>query len=139
MKAKLLTLLKQKKELISYLFFGVLTTLVNFVLYYGLLFLGMHYIAAQTLAFVGAVLFAYVTNRKWVFESRVSGFWPVLGELGSFTLSRVFSFLVETGLLVLLVDVLLLPEDIAKLPVALLTVLLNYVTGKLLVFRKKDR
>ncbi len=135
---KLTDFLKRKKEMVSYLFFGVLTTLVNFVLYYGLLALGMHYIAAQTIAFAGAVLFAYVTNKIWVFESRVSGFVPVLLELGSFTLSRLFSFLIETALLFLLVDVCHLSEGISKIPVAVVTVVLNYVTGKLLVFKKKD-
>lgn len=135
---KLLSFLKQKKELVSYLFFGVLTTLVNFVLFYGLLFLGIHYLVSQTVSWVGAVLFAYVTNKIWVFDSRVSGFLPVLSEFCSFTLSRLFSFLVETGLLILLVDLCRLPEGLSKIPVAVVTVVLNYVTGKLLVFRKKN-
>jgi len=119
------------------LFFGVVTTVVNFILYYALLFLGMHYLWAQVIAWIGAVLVAYITNKLWVFESRVNGFLPILKEMLVFIASRLFSFGVETLLLYLMVDVASVSEGIAKIPVAVLTVILNYVTGKLLVFRKK--
>lgn len=137
MTAKLKTLFKKHREAISYLFFGVVTTAVNFVLYYALLYLGMHYLWAQVIAWVGAVLVAYITNKLWVFESRVTGILPILREFSSFILSRLFSFGVETLLLFLMVDVAAISEGIAKIPVAVLTVILNYVTGKLMVFRKK--
>ena len=102
-----------------------------------LLVLGMHYLAAQVLAWIGAVVAAYVTNRRWVFESSARTLGEVAGEFVSFVLSRLFSGAVETALLWLLVDVLTLSEGIAKIPVAVLTVVLNYITGKLLVFRKR--
>lgn len=137
MTAKLKTLFKKHREAISYLFFGVVTTAVNFVLYYALLYLGMHYLWAQVIAWVGAVLVAYITNKLWVFESRVTGILPILREMAAFVLSRLFSFGVETLLLFLMVDVAAISEGIAKIPVAVLTVILNYVTGKLMVFRKK--
>ena len=137
MPAKLTAFLKKHKEAIRYLFFGVVTTVVNFVLYYALLFLGMHYLWAQALSWIGAVLVAYVTNKLWVFESRVTGVLPILREMVSFVLSRIFSFGVETLLLILMVDVANIREGIAKIPVAVITVVLNYVTGKLMVFRKK--
>ena len=65
------------------------------------------------------------------------GFAAVLGEFVSFVASRVVSGVVETALLWLLVDIITVPESIAKIPVAVLTVVLNYITGKLIVFRKK--
>ena len=130
-------LYKRHRETVNYLIFGVLTTVVNFVIYYALLGLGMHYIAAQVIAWIGAVAAAYVTNRRWVFGSRAAGAAAILREFASFVASRVFSGVVETALLWLLVDILTLPESIAKLPVAVLTVVLNYVTGKLIVFRRK--
>ncbi len=133
----ILSLLKKHRETVSYLFFGVVTTVVNFILYYALLFLGMHYLWAQVIAWIGAVLVAYITNKLWVFESHVSGLLPVLKEMLVFIASRLFSFGVETLLLYLMVDVASVSEGIAKIPVAVLTVILNYVTGKLLVFRKK--
>ncbi len=131
-------LFKKYREAIAYLFFGVLTTVVSFALYYALLWLGLHYLWAQTISWVGAVLFAYVTNKRYVFESRAHGFFPVLFEFCSFVLSRLFSFGVETLLLWLMVDIATVSETVAKIPVAVLTVILNYVTGKLLVFRKKS-
>ena len=133
----LLALYRRHREGIHYLFFGVVTTVVNFVIYYALLACGMHYIAAQILAWIGAVAAAYVTNRLWVFESRASGARAILAEITAFVASRLFSGAVETALLWLLVDVITLSENIAKFPVAVLTVVLNYVTGKLLVFRKR--
>lgn len=133
----LLSLIKKHRETVSYLIFGVLTTLVNFVLYYALLYFSVHYLWAQVIAWVGAVLFAYITNKRFVFESRVSGFFPILCEASSFVLSRLFSGAIETLLLYLMVDLLTISDTIAKIPVAVLTVILNYVTGKLLVFRKK--
>ena len=134
---KLLTLYRRHKEGIHYLFFGVVTTVVNFVIYYVLLACGMHYIAAQIVAWIGAVIAAYVTNRLWVFESRASGAARIAAEFAAFVASRLFSGAVETGLLWLLVDVCSVSENIAKVPVAVLTVVLNYITGKLLVFRKR--
>ena len=134
---KLTALLKKYKEAISYLFFGVVTTAVSFVLYYALLYLGVHYLWAQAISWIGAVLVAYITNKLWVFESRVTGFLPILRELCSFVLSRLFSFGVETLLLYLMVDVASIGEGIAKIPVAVITVVLNYITGKLMVFKKK--
>ena len=134
---KLKDLFKKYREAIAYLFFGVLTTAVSFALYYAFLWLGMHYLWAQSLSWIGAVLFAYVTNKIWVFESPARALVPVLKEFFSFVLSRLLSFGVETLLLYLMVDVASVSETIAKIPVAVLTVILNYVTGKLLVFRKK--
>lgn len=133
---KLRAIYEKYEEAIRYLFFGVVTTVVNFVIYYALIWAGVYYLAAQGIAWAGAVLAAYATNRKWVFESRAHSIPAILAELASFVASRLFSGAVETALLWLLVDVATCPESIAKFPVAILTVILNYITGKLLVFRK---
>jgi len=133
---KVKALLAKHRETVSYLFFGVLTTAVSFALYYLCLACGMHYLWAQALSWIGAVLFAYVTNRRWVFESRVTGLLPIVKELSAFVLSRLFSFGVETLLLWLMVDIAGISESIAKIPVAVVTVVLNYILGKMLVFRK---
>ncbi len=129
-------LFQKYRETVMYLIFGVATTVVSFALYYAFLWLGMHYLWSQTLSWIGAVIFAYITNKIWVFESDVRGFLPLVREFCSFVLSRLFSFGVETLLLWLMVDVASISEGIAKIPVAVLTVILNYITGKLLVFRK---
>lgn len=134
---KILALYKKHRETINYLFFGVVTTVVNFIIYYLLVFAGTHYIAAQVIAWIGAVIVAYVTNKIWVFENDARGFSAILKQFCSFTASRLFSFGVETLILFLMVDVAGISDRIAKIPVAVLTVILNYVTGKLIVFRRK--
>ncbi len=126
------------RETVMYLIFGVATTVVSFALYYVFRFIGMPYLWAQTLSWIGAVIFAYITNKIWVFESNVRGFAPLFMEFVSFVASRLFSFGVETLLLWLMVDFAHVPDKIAKIPVAVITVILNYVTGKLLVFTKKN-
>lgn len=137
MMENILRLYRKYRETVHYLFFGVVTTAVNFVIYYLLVFGGMYYIAAQVIAWIGSVIVAYITNKLWVFEDHAHGFSAVAKQFCSFTASRLFSFGVETLLLWLMVDVGSISERIAKLPVAVLTVILNYVTGKLLVFRRK--
>ena len=136
------------KELINYVIFGGATTVVNMVLYYILMlipffstdisleFFGsaykIGYLIANAIAFVGAVIFSYVMNRHFVFGNRVSGAKAVARQFFSFFTTRLLSFIIEEVLLFVLV------EYIAKWPVAVLVVIINYAFGKLLVFRKRD-
>ena len=111
------------KEIVMYLIFGVLTTLVDFAVYFPLAnILNVHYLLSNLFAWIAAVIFAFVTNKLWVFESNARTLPEILREFTSFVLSRLFSGAVETALLWLLVDVLILSENIAKIPVAVLTV-----------------
>lgn len=136
-KDKLILLYKKYKELIHYIFFGGLTTVVNFIIYYGLIYaFDVHYIAAQVVAWIGAVIFAYITNKLFVYESKSREKQMLFIELLSFFAVRLFSFGVETLLLWLEVDIMGISESIAKIPAAVVTVILNYITGKF-VFRKK--
>lgn len=145
-------LFEKYKELITYVVFGVLTTLVNFVCFW--LFnkiLGEKlYLLSNIIAWVISVIFAYVTNKLWVFESKS---WKpsVIGrEIPEFVGARVFSLLIEEGGLWLFVDVLnfdkfgftLLGFDvtgklIAKVVLAVIVVILNYIFSKLVIFKKK--
>lgn len=125
------------RELIMYIIFGGLTTVVSFVSYYGFLWMGMHYIAAQVLSWVLAVVFAFVVNKIFVFEDRDNSPAALFRQIWQFVSVRIASGVLETALLWLLVDVLGLGEGIAKIPVAVLTVVINYIASKLLVFRKK--
>lgn len=85
-----------EKELFFYVVFGVLTTVVNVVVY--VLFanyLGINYLVSNVIAWFLSVLFAYITNRKWVFESKSSN---IIKECGLFFGGRLFSGIVDTGL-----------------------------------------
>ena len=81
------------KELIRYIFVGGMTTLVNYSVYYVLLKLNAHWLIANSVSWLGAVLFAYYTNKKYVFKSSNES----KKEFVSFVLLRLVTLLVETG------------------------------------------
>lgn len=124
------------KETISYLIFGVLTTLVDLMIYQLFLWLGIHYLVAQGIAWVGAVAFAFVTNKLFVFESKDTSRAVVLRELISFVGARVVSGVISTLILALLVEAFSFSEMLAKLFTQVFVVITNYVFSKLFIFRK---
>lgn len=135
---KLISLLKKYEEVISYLFFGGLTTLVNYIVYlpcYNLLHLSGA--LSNAIAWVAAVAFAYVTNKPFVFKSHDWSVKTVIPELTKFVSCRVGSGLLETAIIFALVDWLGLNGNVIKLATSILVVILNYIASKLLVFRKK--
>ena len=139
MKEKLKALFHKYYELITYVFFGGITTVVDFAIYYVMLlaFGEGVYLLASVVAWAGAVLVAYVTNKTLVFRDKTSGAKEIFWQSVRFVLSRVFSLGVQTALMWLFVDVIEMSEWLVKLPVAVVIVLLNYVTSKLAVFTKK--
>ena len=120
------------KELFLYVVFGTLTTLVNLVVYFILEHLGVNYIISNIIAWFLSVLFAYVTNRIWVFESKSPN---ILKEMVLFFGGRIFSGAVDTGLMYLFIDVLMISDLISKIVVQVIVIILNYVFSKLIVFK----
>ena len=120
------------KELFLYVVFGTLTTIVNLIVYFVLEFIGVNYIISNILAWFLSVLFAYVTNRIWVFESKSPN---ILKEMSVFFGGRIFSGAVDTALLYLFIDILCLGNTFSKIVVEIIITILNYVFSKLLVFR----
>ena len=133
---KLIDMLKKRREVVMYLIFGVLTTLVNFVGYWILSTLGLSTGWANGIALVASILFAYVTNRIWVFESRTTGR-AALKEFASFIACRAGTGLLDQALMILGVDVLGLWDMGMKAFVCALVIALNYVFSKLIIFAKK--
>lgn len=130
-------LLKKYKEPIAYLFWGGATTLVNYVLYFLCTkVLHIHYITSNVLAWAGAVVFAFVVNKLFVFDSKSWKYAVVLPEFLKFTGARVLSGFLETALMWLFVELCRFPDGIVKIGVSILTVLLNYVFSKLFIFRR---
>lgn len=128
------------KELILYVFFGGLTTLVNWGSY-GLLADVVHvpYLWATAAAQILSILFAYVTNRIWVFESKVRGARGVLLEVAKFFGCRGASFFLDLGCMYVGVDLLHIDDMLMKLLSNVIVVIVNYVLSKLFVFRKASR
>lgn len=124
--------MKLEKELLMYIIFGVLTTLVNFVVYYiSAQLLGINYLISNIIAWFLSVLFAYVTNRQWVFESKSP---DILNECILFFSGRIFSGAVDTGLMWLFIDILTISDMASKIIIQVIVVILNYVFSKWIVF-----
>ncbi len=122
---------------ILYLVFGVVTTVVNVVVYHvSYELLAVPNIPATILAWVISVAVAYLTNKLWVFQSKSFApevLWP---ELGKFVTARGATGLLDLGIMALCVDVLGWPGTPVKLGSNVLVVILNYVFSKLLIFKK---
>ena len=124
-------------DILSYLFFGGLTTLVNFLVYYPCYnWLEMSATVSNVIAWALAVAFAYLTNKPFVFQSH-DWSWKCVGpELTKFVGCRIGSGLLETAAIFLTVDLLHWNGNVMKLVLAVVVVILNYIGSKLLVFKK---
>ena len=133
-------LLAKYRELILYVLFGGLTTLVNWGLYWVLAKpLGVPYLWATALSQVAAILFAYVTNRTWVFESKARGAGEIFLEMVRFFGARGVSFLLDLLCMYVGVGLLHIPDTWMKLFANILVIIANYVFSKLFVFRPSRR
>lgn len=127
------------KEIINYLIFGVLTTIVSFVVY--IIFakgLKFDEIISNIISWIISVLFAYITNKIFVFESKNTSKKETLKELSKFYMARIVSgILGDIGLFVLMVKVFEINDIFSKLFTQIIVIILNYIFSKWLVFRKK--
>ncbi len=131
-------LMGKYRELIVYVIFGVLTTLVNWIFYWLLADLfNMQYMAAAFIAQVVSILFAYVTNRRWVFESKVRGARGVALEMAKFFAARGVSLLLDMLCMYIGVDMLKINDKAVKVVSSVVVVIANYVFSKLFVFRSR--
>lgn len=125
-------IMRFEKEFTLYVVFGVLTTIVNILVYLFFTKLcGVNYIISNVIAWVLSVLFAYITNRIWVFERKNTN---IIKEVLTFFAGRMFSGALDTGLMYLFVDVLMTGDVFAKLVVQVVVVIVNYLFSKLIVF-----
>ena len=134
---KIKSLIQKYWDVITYLIFGVLTTVVNYLVYlpvYNLL--GLSAAVSNAIAWVVAGAFAYLTNKPFVFKSHDWSAKTVIPELTKFVSCRVASGLMETLILLITVDILHWNGNIWKLVTSVLVVILNYFGSKLLVFKK---
>ena len=127
-------------DIISYLFFGGLTTVVNYLVYLSCLnHLHLSATVSNMIAWVVAVFFAYLTNKPFVFKSHDWTAKTVVPELGKFLGCRIGSGIIETLIIFLTVDVLGWNGNIMKVITNILVVILNYIGSKLLVFKKQKK
>lgn len=138
---KIFALLKKYREILLYLIFGVLTTVVNYIalwLFYDLLGIRvLDALGANTLAWVVSVAFAFVTNKGLVFESRDTSPKTLIREILSFVAARLVSLGAESAVIYIGVNLLGCNLWLMKLLASVIVVISNYVFSKLVIFRKK--
>ena len=125
-------------DIISYLFFGGLTTVVNYLVYLPLLnWFHLSAAVSNVAAWVVSVIFAYLTNKPFVFKSHDWSLRTVIPEFGKFTGCRIGSGLLETGIIFVTVDFLRWDGNVMKLLGSVFVIIWNYLGSKLFVFRGK--
>lgn len=135
------------RETVSYLFFGVLTTAVNFLVFHlcdkvlaqDVLFKDKNYLLSNVVAWTAAVLFAFFTNKLFVFKSRGVGIKKLAFEFSAFIGARLFSLGVDEASMFLLVSVLAVDKLLSKLTVQVLIVIINYFFSKFFIFSNKRK
>ncbi|MDR3239882.1 MAG: GtrA family protein [Clostridiales bacterium] len=118
------------REFITYVICGVLTTIIGIGVFYVCVGLGMGTIASNTISSALAVLFAFVVNKHFVFLSKDWRFRVAAKELAQFSGGRFLTYLVETGLLYLLIDILHFSGGACKIFTQVVVVVLNYIISK---------
>lgn len=130
-------LFSRHREGLLYLFFGVLTTAVSWGVFYLFSYpLSMNELLANLISWVAAVLFAFFTNRKWVFRTHGGG---VIREMALFFGARLSTLVFEEILIFVFVTTLSQDAMAVKILGNIAVLILNYILSKLIVFRKKDK
>lgn len=124
------------KEILLYIFFGGLTTLINIAIYtYLSIVWSMDILFANAISWFFSVLFAFITNKIWVFNAATENLFFFLKQMATFYLGRVFSLLVEEGLLFIFIAKLSFNAIIIKIFTQIVVIILNYIISKRMVFK----
>ena len=132
-------MLKKNKEIINYIIFGLLTTIVNILTYYILTSTilnpnnSIELQIANVISWITCVTFAYFTNKKYVFESQEKN---IKKEITKFYIARLLTLFIDMLLMYILVTKLHLNDKIIKIIVQIIIIITNYILSKLLVFKK---
>jgi len=130
------------KEIINYLIFGILSTIINLLTYYILILTILNpnnpfeLQISNVIAWITSVTFAYITNKKYVFNSNETN---IKNEIIKFFSSRLTTLFIDMGLMLIFVTILKLNDKIIKLIIAIIIIILNYILSKLFVFKKRNK
>lgn len=126
------------KEILYYIIFGILTTLVDMIMFYiSNEVFSINYIISTIIAWILAVLFAYFTNRKWVFKSNSTNRYDILKEFVLFIIARVTSLILTIIWMIITVELLKINEFISKLLANFFVIIINYIFSSLYIFKNK--
>lgn len=124
-----------KKETFLYLFFGGLTTLINIIIYKSLVFLNIDYIIANIIAWVISVIFAFITNKYYVFNKKNTN---LIKEFIKFISSRLGTGLLDLFFMFLTVSIFNFDDFIMKILSNIIVIILNYLLSKFIVFKNNS-
>ena len=127
------------KEGLLYLFFGGCTTLINIISFIIFRQFKLSVDVSNVIAWLIAVIFAFITNKLFVFDSRNTDRKTVMKETISFLIARVISLGIDTGLLHLMIDFMKIHEVIAKVISNIVVIFVNYIFSKLFIFKKEKK
>lgn len=130
-------LFEKYKQTILYLIFGVLSTIVNIVTYVVCTRnLNIEFLISNWIAWIAAVLFAYITNKFFVFESKKTNIKFLIKEFSSFVSCRILSGIIEMILMYVMISLMSLNDFIVKIITNVVVVILNFIFSKLIIFKK---
>ncbi|WP_147534144.1 GtrA family protein [Bacillus marasmi] len=128
--------LAKKNDVISYVFFGVLTTLINIISYAILVRFNLDYKVATTIAWIISVIFAFITNKLYVFRSKQMNFIIVMKEMMTFTFFRLLSYFLDIVTMIIAIEYFKLDDLFSKIFANILVIVFNYFASKYFVFKK---
>ena len=133
-----ISIYKKHREVLNYLVFGGLTTVINIIVF-ALCFrvLSFSTVLSNCVAWILAVIFAFVTNKLWVFESKSREMRIIIRETASFFAARLLTLVLDIGIIYLFVDILEFHYLLIKILSNVVVIILNYIFSKLFIFIKK--
>lgn len=137
-----MNILKNNKEIVFYLIFGILTTIVSLAVYYALIYtildanVAVELQLANIISWVISVAFAYITNHLFVFNNEEN---LNMKNCLKFYMSRLFTLVIDMILMYLLVSICAFNDKVIKLFVQIVVILLNYILSKFIIFKKNKK
>jgi len=128
---------RRYREVLLYLFFGGLTTLISIGSFAFFVHAGIGALIANVFSWILAVLFAYITNSIWVFAAKPSGPKELFSQMAGFYGGRAATLLMEEAVLFIGINLLGFPDIPVKIAAQVLVLIGNYIISKLFVFRKR--
>jgi putative flippase GtrA len=129
--------MKKNHEIFNYVLFGILTTIINIVVYYYFIhFIENDYILATSIAWFLSVLFAYITNKIFVFKTKSKNYKYLFQEIFNFIFFRAASYFLDIIMMIILIELLYFNVLYSKIIVNIVVIVSNYLISKLFIFKK---
>lgn len=126
-----------KREIVKYIFFGGLTTVISFIIYFSLVMRGNGVILSNTISYVVGIIFAFVTNKIYVFKSHNFSTLLIIKQFIKFCFGRFFVYLADTFILSILVYLMFFNAIFSRILLSIFVVIANYLVSKKFAFSSK--